>query len=247
MLSIAVVIPAYNEEKRLPQTLQALKHLNINDVEVSEVYVIDDGSIDGTSSVVRGFQKDWDSLKLVTLSKNRGKGAAVHEGMRQAKAPWILVADADMATPWEELEKLLAKMSLQSVIMGSRGLPESEIKIRQHWVRQGMGRIFNKILRVLNGLPYKDTQCGFKLVKNDLFFRESILPYLQVQRFAWDVEMILFFQKYQKAVIEVPIRWEHKEQSRVHLVRDSVEMFLAVMKLKWRLLFFKKSLGHQAR
>lgn len=235
MMDISVVIPAYNEALRLPETLQALKSLCLTEalpVNVVEVLVVDDGSGDDTRRVVEEISQDWSLLKVLGFSENRGKGAAVKKGLIEARAPWVLVADADMATPWEELRKFQTFMDQADLIMGSRALPQSQIEVRQHWLRQTMGKTFNKILRLFVGLPYKDTQCGFKFVRNDEGFRQKILPHLSVERFAWDVELILYMERFRRKVLEVPIRWQHKDSSRVHIVRDSLEMLFAVRKMR---------------
>ncbi|MBV2168141.1 MAG: glycosyltransferase family 2 protein [Bdellovibrio sp.] len=249
MQTISVVIPAYNEEGRLPKTLAALQKYSQRSEatwSVTEVFVVDDGSKDQTSSVVKKAQATWANLRLLELNTNQGKGAAVHEGIRQASGEWVLIADADMATPWEELEKLWAVRDECNLAMGSRALPKSDIVVRQHWLRQSMGKSFNKILRSIVGLPFRDTQCGFKLIKNSPFFRTEILPYLQVARFAWDVELILLLLRKNQRVIEVPIRWQHQEASRVHIVRDSFEMLWTVLKLKVRLSTLPKGGGFGA-
>lgn len=238
MEDVSVVIPAYNEALRLPETLQTLKELctqNALAVNIAEVLVVDDGSSDNTRKVVESLGQDWSLLRVLGFSENRGKGAAVKKGLIEARSSWVLVADADMATPWEELRKLQTFMDQADLIMGSRALPQSQIEVRQHWIRQTMGKTFNRILRLFIGLPYKDTQCGFKLVHNDEIFRQKILPQLNVERFAWDVELILYMEKFRKKVLEMPIRWQHKDSSRVHIVRDSLEMLFAVRKMRRRL------------
>ncbi|NUN07345.1 MAG: glycosyltransferase family 2 protein [Bdellovibrio sp.] len=240
MPEISVVIPAFNEEQRLPNTLEVLQtwvHDNSALCSVKEIIIIDDGSTDGTSALVKRKATQWPLLKVFSLPQNQGKGEAVHVGMKQAVGEWILVADADMATPWDELKVLLSYVESSDLIMGSRALAGSHIVKRQHWFRQSLGKTFNHLLKVIMRLPFKDTQCGFKLVKNDAVFTNRILPFLEVRRFAWDVELILFFLKEHRCVQEVPVRWEHKEHSRVHIVRDSFEMLYTVVKLKVKLLF----------
>ncbi|WII71619.1 glycosyltransferase family 2 protein [Bdellovibrio sp. 22V] len=237
MSSISVVIPAYNEEMRLPKTLQALQRYMEQphrEWKIHEVIVVNDGSDDGTVATVEQHQKNWTALQLHSFAQNHGKGAAVHEGLRVAKSDWVLIADADMATPWEELEKLWIEHSDAHLVMGSRALPQSDIVVRQHWLRQSMGKTFNKILKLFIGLPFKDTQCGFKLLRNDSFFRAEVLSKLRVQRFAWDVEVILFLMNNKKKIVEVPIRWQHQEASHVHILKDSLEMLIAVLKMKRR-------------
>lgn len=239
MPEVSIVIPAFNEEQRLPSTLEAL-HAWVRDnaglCTINEVLVVDDGSTDGTGELVKSKAQHWSALKIFSLPQNQGKGAAVHMGMRHAQGEWILIADADMATPWDELKVLLKSAQTSDLVMGSRALSGSQIIKRQHWFRQSLGKSFNHLLKWIMGLPFKDTQCGFKLIKNDSAFREKILPRLEVQRFAWDVELILFFLHQQRRVQEVPVRWEHKEQSRVHIVRDSFEMLFTVIKLKLKIL-----------
>lgn len=238
MIDLSVVIPAFNEESRLPRTLQELAKLiaaRVLQANVTEVIVVDDGSIDATKEIVESLRGEWPLLQLISSNTNEGKGAAVRKGMIRARSSWVLVADADMSTPWTELPKLLALIKEQYLIMGSRGLPSSQIEVRQHWLRQTMGKIFNWILRKAVGLPFKDTQCGFKLIRNDIFFRSNILPRLQVQRFSWDVELILWLLRFQKVVQEFPVRWSHQDQSRVRMFRDSLEMLVAVWLLKRRI------------
>ncbi|KHD89592.1 MAG: dolichyl-phosphate beta-glucosyltransferase [Bdellovibrio sp. ArHS] len=236
--SISIVIPAYNEERRLPRTLRGLQEFISAEHagwELQEVLVVNDGSTDATVAEIEQLQNEFSLLRLISLPRNQGKGAAVHAGMNEARGEWILIADADMATPWDELNKIFPATSRADLVMGSRGLVQSQIERRQHWVRQNMGKTFNKIIKLVVGLPFQDTQCGFKLLRNDAVFRSEILPRLQVQRFAWDVELILLLLRRNKVVTEIPIRWRHQDFSHVHIVRDSLEMLWAVIKLKMRL------------
>lgn len=238
MKSLSVVIPAFNEALRLPKTLEELIGFTQRERDswrIQEIFVVDDGSSDTTASVVEEFRMKWSQVNLIQFAKNSGKGAAVHAGVKASLSDWILIADADMATPWSELHKLEAYCDDAHLVMGSRGLPQSQIVQRQHWIRQSMGKIFNFILRTMIGLPFKDTQCGFKLLRNDDFFRQEIAPQLQVQRFAWDVELILALNYAQKKIVEVPVEWSHQEDSRVRIFSDSLEMLWIVLKLKKRL------------
>ncbi len=241
MRSISILIPAYNEEMRLPETLRSLKEFIQNtstEFRVVEVIVVDDGSTDQTSVFVDRFAHEWPLLKLKSLDRNFGKGSAVHKGLSMCQGDWVLIADADMATPWEELQKLWSAREGQSLVMGSRGLPASCIEVRQHWLRQGLGKTFNKFLRLISGLTYSDTQCGFKLLLRNSTLVQDILPHLTVRRFAWDVELILALHSFNGSIREIPIRWFHREASKVHLVFDSLEMLWAVLKMKSRRVFF---------
>ncbi|MEN0057821.1 MAG: dolichyl-phosphate beta-glucosyltransferase [Bdellovibrio sp.] len=238
MKTVSLVIPAFNEEQRLPETLRVLKlyaEMNLTDWTVQEVLIVDDGSTDQTKSVIESWHRQWPCVRGLGYQTNRGKGAAIRRGLLETGAEWILIADADMATPWEELQRFSAYTDQYDLIMGSRALPESDIQVRQHWLRQSMGKIFNKILRRVTGLPFRDTQCGFKLLRNDSIFREKVLPELKIDRFAWDVELIWRMILINKRVCEVPIRWLHREASRVRLLVDSLEMLLSLLKLRTKL------------
>lgn len=235
MSRLTIVIPAYNEMHRLPQTLQTLQSMHQQghiEFPLHEVIVVNDGSSDETASVAQKHADLWPLLKLESLEQNRGKGAAVYTGMRKAQGEWILVADADMATPWGEINHFHKLSPSYDLIMGSRALRTSQIAVRQHWVRQTMGKCFNKIIRSLVGIPFRDTQCGFKLLRNDEHFRQRILPHLKVEKFAWDVELILWMQRERRRLLEHPVRWEHKEASHVHIFKDSIEMLKTVWQMR---------------
>lgn len=235
MKSLSIIIPAYNEELRLPNTLKVLQEKQAQfNFSLTEVLVVDDGSKDGTAQLVNDLSRTWPILRCLKLPQNAGKGAAVHAGFREAQGEWMLMADADMATPWDELNKFGEVCESFDLVMGSRALAESQITVRQHIFRQTLGRGFNKILRALVRLPYKDTQCGFKLVRNDADFKKLILPALQVHRFAWDVELILVLRKFKKRILESPVRWSHQEASRVRIIHDSLEMLWITLQLRLR-------------
>lgn len=233
-MTVSIIIPAYNEVERLPRTLESLRQLCLSDEafrDVIEVIVINDGSCDQTLVLLKDWKQKWPLIQVESFSVNKGKGAAIHCGMKVAKAEWLLIADADMATPWEEYLKLRAHAESVDMVMGSRSIEGSQVEVRQHWIRQSMGRVFNKIIRSILGIPYLDTQCGFKLVKNQTFFRSEILPTLQVQRFAWDVELVVRLLEKNGRIKEVPIRWLNHPSSRVHIFKDSLEMLWTVIRL----------------
>jgi glycosyltransferase involved in cell wall biosynthesis len=234
MHSLSIIIPAFNEEDRLPATLAALQQLHESNslpFLPREIFVVDDGSHDRTFQIAQEMSGKWPQLRVLALAKNQGKGAAVKEALLKAQSEWILVADADMATPWQEIDKLAQYTEKADLIMGSRALPTSHIGIHQPWLRQTMGKIFNKITRLCTGLSYRDTQCGFKLLRNDEVFRKNILPNMKIKRFAWDVELILFMEKFNQKIIEVPVEWNHQESSRVRLLADSLEMFFSLLRV----------------
>lgn len=244
-VSLSIVIPAFNEEKRLAETIQDLQlyfQSGRSGFALLEVILIDDGSVDKTLDVMTELKRSFPCLRIIHFSDNQGKGAAVKAGLLKAQGQWILIADADQSTPWSEME-VLWQACLQEnadMAMGSRALNPDQVQIHQAWWREGMGRIFNRIVRLLFGLPFLDTQCGFKLLKKSFELQRQVDSF-QVKRFAWDVEMILKFSSSGLKIIEIPVIWKNKLESRVHPIRDSLEMIFQLLKLK---LFLKNNASH---
>ena len=232
---LSVVVPAYNESKRLGPTLSAIfNHLDARGVP-AEVVVVDDGSADGTGEMVEAARRDEPRLRLVRFAVNRGKGAAVREGALAARGSLILVSDADLSTPIEEFDRLLARMreTQSDIVIGSRGLPGSRIEVRQPFWREGMGRIFNRIISALTDLRFRDTQCGFKLLD-----REKTLPICRkmvVDRFAFDVELLALARLAGLRILEEPVVWRNSPDSRVSPVRSALNMLADVWRLRRRI------------
>jgi dolichyl-phosphate beta-glucosyltransferase len=246
MKTLSLILPAYNEERRLPRTFDLLKEAIAGRVfqgfELKEILVVDDGSKDQTQAVTQSHQKLIPALRCVRVDPNQGKGNAIHAGLRAATGEWCLIADADTATPWNQFTKLYqycvtAKPSA-SIAIGSRDLPESDVRTKQSWLRENMGRTFNLLVRLITQLPFRDTQCGFKLIERSAI--QKFLPDLEVKRFAWDVEFLMFARKYGLAMVEVPVTWEHQDASSVNKFKDSIEMLARVIQMRFRLLFLKK-------
>ncbi len=239
MQSLSIVIPAYNEEARLPRTFGLLKHAIETGVfqgfQLIEVLVVDDGSQDHTQSVCQNHIDILPQLKCIRVSPNQGKGNAIHVGMKTAMTDWILIADADTATPWDQFLKLHQRVTQDqcTIAIGSRDLPESDVRTKQSWVRENMGKTFNFIVRLITGLPYLDTQCGFKLIEKKKI--NIFIEKLEVKRFAWDVEFLMFARKNKLKISEVPVTWEHQEASRVHPIRDALEMLFRVIEMRIRI------------
>lgn len=235
---VAIVIPAYNEATRLPATLHALGEAQrsgaLRPLTVIEVIVVDDGSHDDTRGVAQRCGVGLPRFRVIGEDKNRGKGYAVRLGLLEARATWILVADADMSTPWDQAPRLARACVTDSarIAIGSRGIKESEIKVHQSFIRENLGRLFNVCVRLLTGLPFRDTQCGFKLIH-----RPSVSPFLarlEVSGFAWDVEFLLASRGAGIPIKEVPVVWEHKERSRVHPIWDGSRMLFSLLKIRFR-------------
>ena len=229
-MPLSVVIPAYNEEARLEPTLREVIRYLAAKVAHFEVVVVDDGSSDGTTDVVRRVAADEPRVRLVELEKNAGKGAAVRAGMLAATGEAILFSDADLSTPIEELPKLeRALAGGADIAIGSRAAAGADIRVRQHPIRELMGRSFNLMVR-LSGLEgLRDTQCGFKLFSRraarDLFSRST------VDGFAFDVE-ILVLARGRYRVAEVAVVWRHVEESKVSPGSDAARMFLDLIRIR---------------
>ncbi len=233
--AISIVIPAYNEEKRLPGTL-----LRIRDYfaaapvagEGIEVIVVDDGSIDGTAGVVKEWIRGMPCLRLLSNEANRGKGYSVRHGMLEARGRLVLFTDADLSSPIEESAKLLAAIEAgNEVAIGSRAIDRSLIKVHQSRFREIAGMIFNGLVKLFTGLPFHDTQCGFKA-----FVREPsriIFEQQRVERFGFDPEILFLAQRHGLRSVEVPVRWAHDPATRVRVLRDSLQMFGDLVFIRW--------------
>lgn len=240
---LAIIIPAYNEERRLPRTLTRLREAAARadfPWRLTKVVVVNDGSKDATARLVREEQARFPELELVEFRANLGKGAAVFAGLYEMEtyfveaADALLVADADEATPWRELWGLAEARAAAPdafLIFGSRRHPASRIVTRQAWWREKMGRIFNRLLRLVTGVPFKDTQCGFKLFRPGADLR-SILQLWTVSRFAWDAEVVLNALGLGLRCVEHPIEWHHIDESRVHPVKDGLQMAQEILRIR---------------
>lgn len=230
---ITVVVPAYNEERRLGATLERIAGwLEARRID-GEIVVVDDGSSDGTARVAAEQLKGRRG-RVLRQPENRGKGAAVRRGVLEAHGRWVLLSDADLSSPIEEYEALSAAARDRDadVAVGSRGLRESKVEIRQNLVRQTMGKTFNLAIRTMTGLPFRDTQCGFKLMD-----RERVRPLFEkmvVDRFAFDVEFLFLCRKFGLTVVEVPVVWRNAPGSKVSIFRDPLNMLADVARVRWR-------------
>ncbi|MCS7315400.1 MAG: glycosyltransferase family 2 protein [Bryobacterales bacterium] len=231
---LSVVIPAYNEEARLPATLRTiLGYLERTVPGQFEILVVDDGSSDRTAALTERVACERTEVRLLRNPGNRGKGYSVRHGMLEARGDWVLFTDADLSAPIEELEKLRAAVEREqaAIAIGSRALDRSLIGVHQPWWREWAGRVFNGIMRLVVGLPFLDTQCGFKLFRRDAV--EAIFPRQRIERFGFDVEILYLARKLGFKTVEVPVRWNHAEGTRVSMLRDSVDMFLDLLRVRW--------------
>jgi len=227
---LSVVIPAYNERARLGRTLEAiLAYLERRGLD-AEVLVVDDGSRDGTAEVARAFASR--GVRLVQLPANRGKGAALRAGVLASRGGRVLLTDADLSTPIEELGRLEEQLPRAAVVLGSRAACGSEISLRQPVYRELMGKTFNVLLRLLGLTRLRDTQCGFKLLEGEA--ARALFAELSVERFAYDVELVLLAGRRGYRTEEVGVAWADSPSSRVHPLRDSARMLWDVLRLRLR-------------
>ncbi len=232
MDSLSIVIPAYNEERRLPETLrQVLDWLARGTFSFCEVIVVDDGSRDGTAQVVEDLAREHACLRLVRNPGNRGKGYAVRNGMLEARGEWILYTDADLSTPITEIEKLCRAAREQSagIAIGSRAMDRGLVEVHQPALRELSGRCFNLVMRMVTGLPFQDTQCGFKLYRADA--AREIFSRQKQDGFSFDVEDLLIAKKLGLRAVEVPVRWANVEGTKVRL-SQGIKSFVDLVKIR---------------
>ena len=231
---LSIVIPSFNEELRLPETLSAISSYIRSSKRETEVIVVDDGSTDRTAAIAKSFRGEIRGLRVIANDKNRGKGYSVRHGMLEARGRFVLFTDADLSAPIGEADKLLAALANHDVAIGSRALDRKLISVRQSVFREYAGIIFNFIVRFILRLPFVDTQCGFKA-----FRRERCLVIFQqqrIERFGFDPELLYLARHHGLSAAEIPVRWAHSPATKVSMMRDSVQMFLDVFIIRWNAL-----------
>jgi dolichyl-phosphate beta-glucosyltransferase len=232
----SIVIPAYNEARRIGESLRVtLEYLGQISPQ-SEVIVVNDGSTDATSEIVReGFSSAGPiTTRLIEHYPNRGKGAAVRAGLLAATHPIGLFSDADLSTPIDDAPRLIEPITAGEVdiAFGSRALDRQLIGHHQPWRREQGGRIFNLVVRVATGLPFWDTQCGFKAFRLDVC--RPILEKAQTAGFGFDVELLYLAWRAKLRMREIPVHWNHYEGSKVDFFHDSLRMLGEVIALRSR-------------
>lgn len=227
---LTIIIPAYNEEFRLPRTLpKVAEFAEAQEFEV-EVLVVDDGSIDDTAKVVEEFAAEHPCIRLVR-AEHRGKGHAVKVGMLQAKGEYAFLCDADLAMPITEIPKFLPPVQNgYQVAIGSRE-GEGAVRYDEPAYRHVMGRVFNWLVKIMAVPGFEDTQCGFKCFHRsamiDLFSHQTI------DGFGFDVEVLYVAQKRGYNIVEVPIHWYYQAESKVHPIKDTIRMVRDMMQVRW--------------
>jgi len=227
-MDMSIVIPTYREETRIKACLESVLGFCKKNFEKFEVLVVNDLSGDRTPEIVKGFEKE--DVKLINNEKRMGKGFAVRTGILQAKYPFVLFMDADLATSVEELGKFLQYTKEYDVVIASRNLPDSDIVVKQPLHRQFAGKSFPLIVRFLLLPGIRDTQCGFKLFKTEL--AKDIVRKQTVFGFAFDTELLFIAKKLGMKIKEVPVRWVDKGESKLSVIIDVPKMFLDLLKIR---------------
>lgn len=236
-MQLSIIIPAYNEEERLPKTIEnilAFLEKEKRAIEKYELIIVNDASTDNTVEgiikIKKRIEKNKQLIKIISNASNKGKGYSVKRGLLEAKYHFSLFTDADLSTPIEELKTFLQYTQTYDIIIGSRNLPESKRLIKQPWLRSTLGKIFPSIVNLILQLNIKDTQCGFKLLNKKAV--NAVIPQLTIERFAFDVELLYIAKKQQLKIKELPVIWINAEGSKVHPIKDAVHMFKDVITIK---------------
>ena len=214
---LSIVIPAYNEAQRIPNSLDKVRRFRELAPYPIEVIVVDDGSTDQTVKTLSAFP----DVRLVRNDRNRGKGYSVRHGVLEARGEFVLFTDADLSTPIEEVDKLLSALrsSGADAAVGSRALKRELIGVHQPWIREIAGRFFNLLVRAFTGLRVHDTQCGFKLFRRSSTRRAFEM--MRVEGFGFDPELLFLIEKTGGRVVEMPVRWNNHPATKVKFFRDS--------------------------
>lgn len=231
-MKLSIVIPAYNEARRLPATLASIsEYLELSGID-AEIIVVDDGSTDGTIDAVRNLPGKGLPPRILSFEGNRGKGAVTRDGMLEAKGNFVLFMDADNSTHVTEVEKLLvvAEQGVP-VVIGSRYLEKDSIKIKQPWYRVMISRAGNALIQgvLLRGI--KDTQCGFKLFSRDA--ATQIASRLTMERFSFDMELLVIAKQLDLEIREVPVNWYDTPGTRLRPIKSSFQTLIDLVRIRW--------------
>jgi dolichyl-phosphate beta-glucosyltransferase len=230
VIELSVVVPAYDEERRLGDTVARIRAYLDHAHARYELVLVDDGSRDGTLALMRTLAGQAANVRVVALRPNRGKGRAVAEGVKVATGELVLFTDADLSASIDELPKLEAALIEGAAIaIGSRAAPGAR-EIDQPLHRRLMGRTFNLMVRAVIGAPFQDTQCGFKLFRGDA--GRALFNELRTDGFAFDVEILLRARRKGLAIAEVPVRWLNSDGSRVQPLRHSLQMLRDLLRIR---------------
>ncbi len=230
-LELSVIVPSFNEEARLPHSLDLIAAYVNSANRSTEVLVVDDGSNDRTAEVAASFTDRIANLRVLKNGENRGKGYSVRHGMQQARGEYVLFTDADLSAPIEEADKLLSALQQFDIAIGSRALNRDLIDVHESHFREFAGIIFNRIVRIVLWLPFVDTQCGFKAFRRERC--RIIFEQQRIERFGFDPELLYLARHHGLRATEIPVRWSHSPATKINMMRDSIQMFVDVFTVRW--------------
>ncbi len=236
----SIVIPAYNEAARIGATLRAVVACIRQRGWRAEVVVVDDGSRDQTAAIVRAFAAQAPEVRMLQNPGNRGKGYSVRNGILHSFGEIVMFTDADLSAPIEEAEGLFAAIAGGAdIAIGSRWLERTRQTIRQPLYRQFFGRCFNAVTRLVMGLPYADTQCGFKAFTRAT--AQTVFQLQTIERWGFDPEILFIAIKRGYRIAEVPVSWAHDERTRMSYLKDGLRMLQDIAIVRWNALLGRYS------
>jgi dolichyl-phosphate beta-glucosyltransferase len=229
---LSIVIPCYNEEGRLPGTIEQIQRYFTKTGTPHELILVDDGSTDGTRTVMQAAAEGYEAVRIVPHPHNRGKGRALADGVARARGEEVLVTDADLSTPIEEYVHLEAALKAGAgVAIGSRAIKGSRVEVPQPFYRVLMGKVFNLIVQVVLLPGIWDTQCGFKLFRADV--AHTVFQALTTDGFGYDPEVLYLAKRRGVRIVEVPVIWRNSTPTKVRAVSSSIEMFKDVVRIRF--------------
>ena len=231
---LTIVIPAYNEARRIGKALDRIRKYLSGKAFSADVIVVDDGSSDRTRELVARAAEDWGALRLIANGRNRGKGFSVRRGVLEAQGRYVLFTDADVSAPIDQAGMLIAGLESTGAdaAIGSRALQRELIGVHQPWLREWAGICFNFAVRLLTGLRLRDTQCGLKLFRRETTRRA--FEHLKAERFGFDPELLFLIQRWGGSVLEIPVRWDNDPATRFSILRDGARSLQEVLAVRWR-------------
>lgn len=239
---LSIIIPSFNEEQRLPASLEKIADYIRNKRPNTEVLVVDDGSTDRTAAVAESWRDRIPGLRVIPNGSNRGKGFSVRHGSLEAQGDVALFTDADLSAPIEEAEKLFAALQSCDMAIGSRAMDRKLIEVHESLFREFAGIVFNRIVRLILWLPFVDTQCGFKAFRRERC--RIIFEQQTIERFGFDPELLYLARHHGLSIREVPVRWAHSPATKVSMMKDSVQMFADVFIIRWNAIQGRYRKGH---
>ena len=242
---VSIIVPSFNEELRLPASLEKIANYIREKRPNTEVLVVDDGSADRTAEVAESWKDRIPQLRVLSNGTNRGKGFSVRHGAQEARGDIVLFTDADLSAPIEEGEKLLAALKTYDVAIGSRAVDRSLIEVHESLFREFAGIVFNRLVRIILRLPFVDTQCGFKAFRRERC--RIVFEQQTIERFGFDPELLYLARHHGLSIQEVPVRWSHSPATKVNMMRDSLQMFADVFIIRRNALLGRYRAGQTSR